>query len=165
MSNLIERDTAALLAVKFVRAMWAQEKVVVVEGKDHPEPAQLAALNDPMHFADVRIEGVRVAHYKMQAATICRRNNLIAFLKRQSQRFLDENVLALLYRFNCLTRVESMRRRDVDGLNRRIPAQIMEVRIDWRVELPSERLAWARRRIHPGTERDSRMCHCSANHE
>src|SRR5262245_52515641 len=39
MSNLIKRDSTALLAVKFVRAMWAHEKVVVVEGKDHPEPA------------------------------------------------------------------------------------------------------------------------------
>src|SRR4030088_1711482 len=44
--DLIERDAAALLAVKFVRAMWAQEEVVVVEGKDHPEPPQPAALND-----------------------------------------------------------------------------------------------------------------------
>jgi hypothetical protein len=97
-----------------------------------------------VHFADGWIEGVRVADYKMQAGTICRCNNLIAFLKRQSQWLLDENVLTLFHRFSRLTRVKSMRRRDVDGLNRRIPAQIMKVRIDGRVELLSERLAWAR---------------------
>ena len=115
--DLIERDAAARLAVKFIGAMRAQEEVVVVEGKDHPEPAQLAALNDPVHFADVWIEGVRMANDQMQAGTICRRNDLIAFLKRQSQRLLDQNVLALLHRLNRLTRVKAMRRRDVDGLD------------------------------------------------
>src|SRR5712691_8573948 len=126
-SDLIERDAAALLAVKFVGAMWAQEKIVVVEGKDHPQPAQVAALNDPVHFADVWIESMCVADDQMQAGTICRRNDLIAFLKRQSQRLLNQNMLALLHRFNRLTRVKAMRRRDVDGLNRQVPTQIMEV--------------------------------------
>jgi hypothetical protein len=165
MRDLIEHDPAALLAVKLVRAMWAQEKIVVVEGEDHPESAQLAALNDPVHFANVWIEGVRMAHYKMQAGTICRCNNLIALLKRQSQWLLDEDMLSLFHRFNGLTWVKSMGRRDVDGLNRLIPAQIMKVRIDRCVELLSERFAWARQRIHPGTERDSRMCYRGTNHE
>ncbi len=101
----------------------------------------------------------------MQAGPIYRRDDLVAFLKRQSQRLLDDSMLALLHRFDCLARVKSMRRRDVDSLNRRIPAQFMEVRIDLNVELPSKGLAWARQRIHPGTERDSRMCYRGANHE
>src|SRR5215813_6339739 len=61
----------------------------------------------------------------MQAGAICRCNNLIALLERQSQWFLDQNMLSLFHRFNCLTRVKSMGRRDVDGLNRLIPARIM----------------------------------------
>ena len=74
-------------------------------------------------------------------------------------------MLSLFHRFNRLTRVKSMRRRDVDGLNRLIPAQIMKVRIDRCVELLSERFAWTGQRIHPGTECDSRMCYRGANHE
>ena len=97
--------------------MWAQEEVVVVEGQDHPEPAELAALNDPVHFADVWIESVRMANDQMPARTVCRRNDLIAFLKRQSQRLLYQNSLALLHRLNRLGRVKAMRRRDVDGLD------------------------------------------------
>src|SRR5262249_28695401 len=154
MSDLIEQYPAALLALKFIRTMWAQEKVVVVEGKDHPKPAQLAALDDPVHFADVRIEGMRVTDDKMHAGTICRRNNFVAFLERESQRLLDQNVLAFLHRFDRLTRVKSMRRRDVDGLNGRNPAQFMKVRIDRRVELPRKCIARARQRIHPRAERD-----------
>src|SRR6516225_669551 len=165
MSDLIEQDPAALLALKFIRTMWAQEKVVVVEGEDHPKPAQLAALDNPVHFADVRIEGMRVADDKMQAGTICRRNNFVAFLECESQRLLDQNMLAFLHRFDRLARVKLMRRRDVDGLNGRIPAQFMKVRIDRRVELPRKRIARTRQRIHPGTERDFRMCYRGANHE
>jgi hypothetical protein len=41
----------------------------------------------------------------------------------------------------------------------------MKFRIDRCVELLSERFAWAGQRIHPGTERDSRMCYRGANHE
>src|SRR5919201_3712133 len=118
-----------------------------------------------MHFADVWIEGVRMANYYMQAGTICRRDNRIAFLKRQSQWFLDQNMLSLFHRFNRLPRVKSMRRCDVDSLNRGIPTQIMKVRIDRCVELLSECFAWAGQRIHSGTERDSWMCYRGANHE
>src|SRR5262249_33720441 len=125
----------------------------------------LAALDDPVHFADVRIEGMRVADYKMQAGTVCPRNNFIAFLERESQRLLDQNMLAFLHRFDRLARVKSMRRRDVDGLDRSIPAQIMKVRIDRCVELLTERLAWARQRIHRGAECDSWMCYRGADHE
>src|SRR5262249_58415797 len=118
-----------------------------------------------MHFADVWIEGVGVPQYKAQAGTISRRNNLIALPKRQSQWLLDQNMLSLFHRFNRLARVKSMRRRDVDGLNRLIPAQIMKVRIDRCVELLSKRFAWAGQRIHSGTERDSWMCYRGANHK
>src|SRR5262249_16983414 len=154
-SDLVERDSPALLAVEFVGAMRAQEKVVVVEGEDHPEPAQLAARNDPMHLADVWIEGVRVADYEMQAGAVCRRNNLIAFLERHRQRLLDQNMLAVFHRFDRLTRVESMRRRDVDGVDGPIPTQIMKVRINRCLELASEGVARTSQRIHPGTERES----------
>jgi hypothetical protein len=108
---------------------------------------------------------VRVADYEMQARTIGRRNDLIAFLKRQSERLLDQNMLALLHRFNGLFRVKSMRRRDVDGFNGRIPAQIMKVRINRRVELTSEALARTRQRVHGCTESDSRMCHRRTDHK
>src|SRR5215469_15738374 len=101
----------------------------------------------------------------MQAGAICRCNNLIALLKRQSQWFLDQNMLSLFHRFNRLSRVKSMRRRDVDSLDRRIAAQIVEVRIDLSVELASKGVAWAGQRIHPSRERDSRMCYRGANHE
>src|SRR5262245_38295481 len=74
-------------------------------------------------------------------------------------------MLSLFHRFNCLTRVKSMRRRDVDSLDKRIHAQRLEVRIDLSVELASEVLAWAGQRIHPGIERDSRMRYGGANHE
>src|SRR5262249_24664066 len=74
-------------------------------------------------------------------------------------------MLSLFHRFNRLAPLKSMRRRDVDGLNRLIPAQIMKVRIDRCVELLSKRLAWAGQRIHPGTERDSRICYRGANHK
>src|SRR6516164_5675907 len=145
--------------------MWAEQKVIVVEGKDHSESAELTTVNDPMHLSDVWIEGVRVADYKMQPSTICRCNYVIALLERQSQWLLDQNVLSLFHCFNRLARVKSMRRRDVDGLNGRIPAQFMKVRIGRRVELPRKRLARARQRIHPGAERDFWMCDRGANHE
>src|SRR5215831_1387062 len=108
---------------------------------------------------------MRVADYKMQAGTVCPRNNFIAFLERESQRLLDQNMLAFLHRFDRLARVKLMRRRDVDGLNGRIPAQFVKVRIDRRVELTRKRLARARQRIHRGAERDFRMRYRGANHE
>jgi hypothetical protein len=74
-------------------------------------------------------------------------------------------MFSLFHRFNRLTRVKPMRRRDVDSLDRWIPAQIMEVRIDLSIELVSKGLAWAGQGIHPGTERDSGMCYRGANHE
>jgi hypothetical protein len=118
-----------------------------------------------VHFPDVWIEGMRMADDKMQASAIFRCNHLIAFLNRQSQWLLDQDMLTLSHRFNRLTRMKPMRRRDVDSLNRGIPAQSMEVRIDWRAELPSESLAWAREWIHPGTERDSWIGYRRADHE
>src|SRR5215813_7601713 len=124
--------------------MWAEQKVVVVEGNDHSESAELTTVNDPMHLSDVWIEGVRVADYKMQPGTICRCNYVIALLERQSQWLLDQNVLTLFHRFNRLARVKSMGRRDVDRFNRRVAAQFMKIRIDRRVELLTKRLAWVR---------------------
>ena len=85
-------------------------------------------MNDPVHFADVGIEGVGVADDQMQAGAVCGSNDGVAFLKRQSQRLLDQNMLAVLHRLDRLTRVKSMRRRDVDRLDRRIAAQILESR-------------------------------------
>jgi hypothetical protein len=108
---------------------------------------------------------MRVADYKVQAGTICRRNDLITFLKRQSQWLLDQSMLTVSHRFNRLTRVKSMRRRDVDGLNRRIPTQIMKVHINRRVELTCEGLARTRQRIHCCTESNSRMCHRGTDHK
>ena len=85
-----------------------------------PSRPKLAALDDPLHFADIWIEGVGVADDQMQPRSLCGRNDLIAFFKRQSQRLLDQNMLAVLHRLNRLRRMKAMRRRDVDRLDRRI---------------------------------------------
>ena len=136
-----------------------------MKAEDHPEPAQFAALNDPAHFADVRIEGVGVADDQMQPGPFGGGDHGVAFLERQSERLFDQHMLAVLHRFDRLKRMEAMGRCDVDRLDGRVAAQFVKVRIHVCAKLPRESLARARQRIHAGTELNVRMNRRGADHE
>ena len=108
-----------LVPVEFIGTMRPEQKIVVVEAEDHAEPAKLAALEDPSHFPDIRIEGMGVADDQLHPRSLGGGNHGIAFFQRQGQRLLDQHVLAVLHRFDGLLRMKAMGGCDVDRLDRR----------------------------------------------
>ena len=84
--------------------------------------------DDPLHLPDVGIESVGMADDQLQAGTLRRGDHRVAVGQRKRQRLLDEDVLAVLQRLDCLTRMEAVRGGDVDRLDRRVPAQVARSR-------------------------------------
>ena len=79
--------------VEFVGAMRAQQKVVVIEGQDHAEPAQFAASNDTCHFANVGVEGVGVTDYQRHPVRSCGIDHRIAIRQVSANGFSTRTCL------------------------------------------------------------------------
>ena len=126
MRRLIEHRAAALRGVEFFRAARAIEKVRVVERVDHAHGAERAARDQFARARDRRVERMAVADDEMHVRALRRLDHRGAVVERQRHRLLDQQMLAVLGGEHRMTRVILMRRRHIDGLDRRIGAQLLD---------------------------------------
>ena len=145
--HLVEQDAAAARGVELLGPARAIEEIGVVPGRDHAEPAKLAARDDVAHRAHRRIEGMGVADDQLHAGALDRRDDRIAFGERERHRLFEDDVLAVLRGEARVRGVELVRGRDVHDLDRRIGAQRCDVRIGAGVEIAREGRARRRMRI------------------
>ena len=163
--------------VELLRPARTIEIVGVVEAVDHAELAQLAARDHAAHRAHRRIERMGVADDELHLVALHRRDDGVAVGERQRHRLFQDDVLAVLGRHDGVRRVELVRRRDVDHLDRRVGAQLLHVGVGAGVEVAGEGLARApdagrrrraahspggRRRPAPSRRRPCRGRRCQA---
>ena len=85
------------------------------------------------------------------------RNDLVAVAEGECHRLFQDDVLAGGGSANRMGGMELVRRRDVDGSDRRVLAQRADIRIGARVEVAREGLAWGGERIGRGAQAESGM--------
>ncbi len=94
-----------------------------------------------------------VADNQMDLLALDRGDDGVAIGERQRHRLFQNNVLAMFGREDRVRRMELMRRRDINDLDRRIGAQSADVIIDAGIEIAGERRPRDRMRIGRRTQR------------
>ena len=94
-----------------------------------------------------------VADDEMHLVALDRRDDGVAVRERQRHRLFQDDVLAVLGRHDGVRRVELVRRRDVDDLDRRVGGELLHVGVGRGIEVAGEGLARAGMRIGGGAQR------------
>ena len=139
MRRLVEHRAAALRGVEFFRAARAIEIVGVVERVDHAHRAELAARDQRARARDRRVERMAVADDEMHAARCAPPRS-----SRRNRRASAPSAFRPAHA--CRARAASIacaawilvRRRDVDDLDRRIGAQLLDGLVGLAAENPRQ---------------------------
>ena len=98
-----------------------------------------------------------VADHEAHPRAVRRRDDGVAIIERERERLLDEQMLAVPRREHRVDGVELMRGRHVDDVDRRIGAQVLDVRVGLGGKFRRETSARLGARVGRRHQRDPRV--------
>ncbi len=119
---------------------------------DHAHGAEVAALAELAHAGHRPVEAVAVADDQIAPCARAGLDHGRAIVERDRHRFLEKHMLAVRERKRGVTRVELMRRRDVDDVDLVVRAQALDIVERGSAEVSRELLPCGRERIGAGDD-------------
>ena len=106
-----------------------------------------------------------MADHELHTSASCRIDNGCAFVKRESDWFLNQEMLAVLRAKHGVLGVILMRRRHINRFYRRVGAQFLDRRVTFGAEVRGKALARLRPRIRRRHQLDARIARkCRQHH-
>ena len=143
--------------IEFFAAAGPVQPFIVIAGGDHDRSSQHAATDDLDHFEDAAVETLRMANQQPHTVAFGGADHRVAIIQRQRHRLIGDYLLAVLRSDDGVFGVQRIGREDVDGVDVRSLAQLLDAGIGPAAVAAGERIARFRARVGRGDELDIGM--------
>ena len=146
----------ALRGIQLLQAARSVEPIAEEQRVDRPWQTQDSATDNLRHLADRRIQALGVAHDQSHAIARDSGNHPVGLREAQRQRFVEDDLLAVLGGDDGMLRVQTIRGQDVDRVQVGVGAHGLDRFVRGYLKFRRERLPrdWFVR---------NRLCCCSMN--
>ena len=127
MHRLAEQHAPAVFRAQLFRTARPVQEIRVIEGLDHADPADIAAVDQRPRLRDRRVETVARPNDQGDAGPLAGLDHGLAIGQGNGERFLDQHILAGRRGGHDLFGMQPVRRCDIDRFQAGMGQQTVEI--------------------------------------